>query len=71
MAHLPEFSGYIIVHYRVNKEPNWSGRPTPFLAEVYTGDILDATFKVVVEEEQEAGHCSSTKDNSLAKLSLC
>jgi acyl dehydratase len=53
MTRLPAFSDCIILLYGMDGDPNWGGRQTRFLGEVYAGDTLDAKYRIISKKEQD------------------
>ena len=53
MTRLPAFSDCIILLYGMDGDPNWGGRRTRFLGEVYAGDTLDAKYRIISKKEQD------------------
>jgi acyl dehydratase len=53
MTHLPAFSDCVMLLYGMDGDPEWAGRQTRFLGEVYAGDMLDAKYRVVSKKEEK------------------
>ena len=53
MTRLPEFSDCVMLLYGMDGDPDWGGRQTRFLGEVYAGDALDATYTIVSKKEEK------------------
>ncbi|HEX9678718.1 hypothetical protein [Nitrososphaera sp.] len=53
MTRLPEFSDCVMLLYGMDGDPDWAGRQTRFLGEVYAGDALDATYTIVSKKEEK------------------
>lgn len=53
MTRLPEFSDCVMLLYGMDGDPDWGGRQTRFLREVYAGDALDATYTIVSKKEEK------------------
>jgi acyl dehydratase len=53
MTRLPEFSDCIMLLYGMDGDPNWGGRQTRFMGEVYAGDALDVKYRVASKKEEK------------------
>lgn len=53
MTRLPEFSDCVMLLYGMDGDPDWGGRQTRFLGEVYAGDALDATYTIASKKEEK------------------
>ncbi len=55
MTRLAAFSDCIMLLYGMDGDPEWSGRQTRFLGEVYAGEELDVKY-TVASKKDEAGY---------------
>jgi len=53
MTHLPAFSDCVMLLYGMDGDPEWAGRQTRFMGEVYAGDTLDARYRVASKKEEK------------------
>jgi acyl dehydratase len=53
MTRLPAFEGCIMLLYGMDGDPEWGGRQTRFLGEVYAGDTLYAKYTVAGKKEEK------------------
>ncbi|AIF83586.1 acyl dehydratase [Candidatus Nitrososphaera evergladensis SR1] len=56
MTRLPAFSDCIMLLYGMDGDPEWAGRQTRFLGEVYAGDTLDVKYRVASKKEEKNGY---------------
>jgi acyl dehydratase len=52
MTRLAAFSDCIMLLYGMDGDPEWSGRQTRFLGEVYAGEELDVKYTVASKKEE-------------------
>lgn len=52
MTRLAAFSDCIMLLYGMDGDPEWSGRQTRFLGEVYAGEELDVKYTVAAKKEE-------------------
>jgi acyl dehydratase len=53
MTRLPAFSDCVMLLYGMDGDPQWDGRQTRFMGEVYAGDALDARYTIVSKKEEK------------------
>jgi acyl dehydratase len=53
MTRLAAFSNCIMLLYGMDGDPQWGGRHTRFLREVYVDDTLDVKYKVASKKEEK------------------
>lgn len=66
MTRLPAFSDCVMLLYGMDGDPDWGGRQTRFLGEVYAGDALEAKYTIVSKKE-EKGYGILRVDYEIAK----
>lgn len=53
MTRLPAFSDCVMLLYGMDGDPEWAGRQTRFLGEVYAGDALVAKYTIASKKEEK------------------
>jgi acyl dehydratase len=53
MTRLPAFSGCVMLLYGMDGDPEWGGRQTRFMGEVYAGEQLDVKYTVAGKKEEK------------------
>ncbi len=53
MTRLPEFSDCVMLLYGMDGDPDWGGRQTRFMGEVYAGDALAARYTIASKKEEK------------------
>ncbi|AIC14390.1 MaoC family dehydratase [Nitrososphaera viennensis] len=53
MTRLPAFSDCMMLLYGMDGDPEWAGRQTRFLGEVYAGDTLDVRYRIASKKEEK------------------
>ncbi len=53
MTRLPAFSECVMLLYGMDGDPDWGGRQTRFMGEVYAGDTLDAKYTMASKKEEK------------------
>lgn len=66
MTRLPAFSDCVMLLYGMDGDPDWGGRQTRFLGEVYVGEALEAKY-IIVSKKEEKGYGILRVDYEIAK----
>lgn len=53
MTRLPEFADCIMLLYGMDGDPEWAGRQTRFMGEVYAGETLQVKYMVAGKKEEK------------------
>jgi acyl dehydratase len=53
MTRLPEFADCVMLLYGMDGDPDWAGRQTRFMSEVYAGETLDVRYTVAGKKEEK------------------